>query len=78
MFFLSLSDASDPSSIKKLAQQVGSVVGTEGLNLLINNAGILHRDSLQTTTTENMQNTFTTNVVGPTNITKVSKESNQL
>ncbi|XP_026211995.1 C-factor-like [Anabas testudineus] len=63
-------DASDPSSIKKLAQQVGSVVGTEGLNLLINNAGILHRDSLQTTTTENMQNTFTTNVVGPTNITK--------
>lgn len=53
---------------------MGSVVGTGGLNLLINNAGILHRDNLQTTTAENMQNTFTTNVLGPTNIIKVSKE----
>lgn len=78
VLFFPLSDTSDLCSIKKSAQQVASVVGAGGLNLLINNAGVLYRDNLQTTTPENMQSTFSTNVLGPTNIIKVSKEVNPL
>ncbi|XP_070703587.1 C-signal-like [Pempheris klunzingeri] len=63
-------DANDLCSIKQCAQQVASLVGKGGLNLLINNAGILVRATLQDTTPEDMQNTFTTNVVGPMNIIK--------
>ncbi|XP_031697346.1 uncharacterized protein LOC116379539 [Anarrhichthys ocellatus] len=63
-------DATDLCSIKLCAQQVGSVVGTGGLNLLINNAGILVKATVQETTTEDMQNTFNTNVIGPMNIIK--------
>ncbi|KAK9535212.1 hypothetical protein VZT92_007607 [Zoarces viviparus] len=63
-------DATDLCSIQLCAKQVGSVVGTGGLNLLINNAGMLVKGTLQETTTEDMQNTFNTNVVGPMNIIK--------
>lgn len=70
-FFLSLSDASDLCSIKQCAQQVGSLVGTGGLNLLINNAGIMVSATLEQTTTEDMQNSFNTNVMGPMNIIRV-------
>ncbi|XP_075936234.1 C-signal-like [Anarhichas minor] len=63
-------DATDLCSIKLCAQQVGSVVGTGGLNLLINNAGIMVKATLQETTTEDMQNTFNTNAIGPMNIIK--------
>ncbi|XP_034394521.1 C-factor-like isoform X3 [Cyclopterus lumpus] len=63
-------DATDLCSIKQCAQQVGSVVGNGGLNLLINNAGMLAKGTLQETSTEDMQNTFNTNVMGPMNIIK--------
>ncbi|KAK2833335.1 hypothetical protein Q5P01_017224 [Channa striata] len=63
-------DASDLGSIKQAAKQVCSVVGAGGLNLLINNAGILSRDNLQTTTPENMQNTFNINALAPLVITQ--------
>ncbi|XP_035510784.1 C-factor-like [Morone saxatilis] len=61
-------DAADLCSIKQCAQQVGALVGTGGLNLLINNAGLLCKSALQETSPEEMQNSFTTNVVGPLNI----------
>lgn len=72
-FFPSLSDADDLCSIKECAHQVGSLVGTGGLNLLINNAGILPRANLQDTSPEDMQKGFNTNVMGPMNIIKVSE-----
>ncbi|KAI9539344.1 hypothetical protein NQZ68_005424 [Dissostichus eleginoides] len=61
-------DADDLCSIKQCAQHVGSLVGTGGLNLLINNAGILFRKTLQETSPEEMQETFNTNVIGPMSI----------
>ncbi|KAM6966288.1 C-signal-like [Tautogolabrus adspersus] len=63
-------DVSDLCSIKESVQQVGSVVGKEGLNLLINNAAILTRCSLHDCTPEDMQSIFNTNVVGPMNMIK--------
>ncbi|KAK2893735.1 C-signal-like [Channa argus] len=63
-------DACDHDSIKQAAKQVYSVTGAGGLNLLINNAGILFRDNVQTTTPENMQDTFNTNVLAPVLITQ--------
>lgn len=48
-------------------------MGTGGLNLLINNAGILPRANLQDTSPEDMQKGFNTNVMGPMNIIKVSE-----
>nr|XP_020465997.1 uncharacterized protein LOC109965922 isoform X2 [Monopterus albus] len=63
-------DVTDLCSIKTAAQQVGSLVGTGGLNLLINNAGILLRGNLQDTSPEDMHTSFNTNVVGPMNIIK--------
>ncbi|XP_078125566.1 C-signal-like [Sander vitreus] len=63
-------DATDLCSIKLCAQQVGSVVGTGGLNLLINNAGILAKGTVQETSPEDMQHSFNTNVMGPMNIIK--------
>uniref|UniRef100_G3P7Z6 Zgc:92161 n=1 Tax=Gasterosteus aculeatus TaxID=69293 RepID=G3P7Z6_GASAC len=50
--------------------QVGSVVGTGGLNLLINNAAVAVRTTMQETTPEELQHMFSTNVMGPMNIIK--------
>lgn len=49
-----------------------SLVGAEGINLLINNAGILVRSPLLETSSEDMLNVFNTNVLGPMNMIKVS------
>uniref|UniRef100_A0A8C1QX70 C-factor-like n=1 Tax=Cyprinus carpio TaxID=7962 RepID=A0A8C1QX70_CYPCA len=58
-------DANDPSSVKESAKKVGSLLGNNGLNLLVNNAGIVANGTIQTTTVEDMKNTFNTNVIGP-------------
>uniref|UniRef100_A0A8C1N9Q5 Uncharacterized protein n=1 Tax=Cyprinus carpio TaxID=7962 RepID=A0A8C1N9Q5_CYPCA len=63
-------DADDPSSIKESAKKVGSLLGNSGLNLLVNNAGIVARGTIQTSSAENMKNTFSTNVIGPLLIIK--------
>lgn len=51
-----------------------TLAGNEGLNLLINNAAILIDKDLRETSSEDMQSTFNTNVVGPMNMIKVSKQ----
>ncbi|XP_056310167.1 C-factor-like [Danio aesculapii] len=58
-------DVSDPSSIKESAKKVGSLLGEKGLNLLVNNAGVLPPKSMFTATFEDMINAFNTNMIGP-------------
>ncbi|XP_067228207.1 C-signal-like [Chanodichthys erythropterus] len=63
-------DADDPSSIKESAKKVGSLLGKNGLNLLVNNAAIVANGTIQTCSVEDMKNTFNTNVIGPLLITR--------
>ncbi len=64
-------DADDPSSVKESAKKVGSLLGNNGLNLLVNNAGIVANGTIQTSSVEDMKNTFNTNVIGPLLIIRV-------
>uniref|UniRef100_A0A8C2E3M0 Uncharacterized protein n=1 Tax=Cyprinus carpio TaxID=7962 RepID=A0A8C2E3M0_CYPCA len=57
-------DVADPCSIKESAKKVGSLLGKNGLNLLVNNATVLPQKTMLTATVEDMQNTFNTNVIG--------------
>ncbi|ROL53076.1 hypothetical protein DPX16_8018 [Anabarilius grahami] len=56
--------------IKESAKKVGSLVGKNGLNLLVNNAAIVANGTVQTSSVEDMKNTFNTNVIGPLLIIK--------
>nr|XP_021396741.1 uncharacterized protein LOC110476260 [Lonchura striata domestica] len=58
-------EVSDPTSIKAAAAKVGEHLGGSGLNLLINNAGIVKLNTLDTETFEDMREIYTTNTVGP-------------
>ncbi|CAL1588180.1 unnamed protein product [Knipowitschia caucasica] len=58
-------DAADPTSIKQAAAQVGSILGTSGLNLIINNAAVAVHQSLFDSTPEDMHRSFNTNTIGP-------------
>ncbi|TNM96823.1 hypothetical protein fugu_014979 [Takifugu bimaculatus] len=63
-------DISDICSIKGCAQRVGALVGSEGLNLLVNNAGIINRSPLLESSCEDMRTLFNTNILGPMNMIK--------
>ncbi|XP_062388907.1 C-signal-like [Sardina pilchardus] len=63
-------DTTDPCSVKESAKQVSSVLGKSGLNLLVNNAGVLAHGTMQTTGTKEMQDAFNTNIMGPMMVTK--------
>ncbi|NXH20293.1 H17B6 dehydrogenase, partial [Bucco capensis] len=58
-------DVTDPNSIKAAVRRVWEVVGSAGLNLLINNTGTTRRSTLATETAENMTLVYTTNTIGP-------------
>ncbi|XDV13780.1 hypothetical protein PO909_002116 [Leuciscus waleckii] len=58
-------DVADPCSIKESAKKVGSLLGKNGLNLIINNAAVLPQKSMWSTTVEDMIQAFNTNVMGP-------------
>ncbi|XP_062356033.1 C-signal-like isoform X1 [Cinclus cinclus] len=58
-------EVANPTSIKAAAAKVGEHLGGSGLNLLINNAGILKLNTLDTETPEDMSETYTTNTIGP-------------
>uniref|UniRef100_A0A3B4A0B3 Uncharacterized protein n=1 Tax=Periophthalmus magnuspinnatus TaxID=409849 RepID=A0A3B4A0B3_9GOBI len=61
-------DTADRSSIRQSAEQVGSLLGEKGLNLVINNAAILINSTLVDSTPEDMAKTFNTNVIGPMSV----------
>uniref|UniRef100_A0A8D0FIG8 C-factor-like n=1 Tax=Strix occidentalis caurina TaxID=311401 RepID=A0A8D0FIG8_STROC len=58
-------EVTDPASIKAAAARVGEHLGGSGLNLLINNAGIMKLNSLDNETLEDMTQVYTTNTIGP-------------
>lgn len=58
-------------SIEKSAEEVARLVQEEGLNCLINNAGINVVADFNTVTAEKMIENFHTNTVAPLMITKV-------
>lgn len=61
----------DQESIEKCAEEVGQLVEEEGLNCLINNAGINVEADFHSVTAEKMIENFHTNSVAPLMITKV-------
>ncbi|XP_074737478.1 C-signal-like isoform X1 [Strix uralensis] len=58
-------EVTDPACIKAAAARVGEHLGGSGLNLLINNAGIIKPNSLDNETLEDMTQVYTTNTIGP-------------
>uniref|UniRef100_A0A8B9GPT6 Zgc:92161 n=1 Tax=Astyanax mexicanus TaxID=7994 RepID=A0A8B9GPT6_ASTMX len=63
-------DATDPSSIQESAKVVGSKLKGRGLNVLVNNAGVMAAGNMEDTTDDNMLSAFSTNVMGPMNVIK--------
>jgi len=49
-------DIQDLEGFSKFAKQVDDIVGKEGLNLLINNAGVLHREKERVSAVTSMVN----------------------
>ncbi|XP_050167415.1 C-factor-like isoform X2 [Myiozetetes cayanensis] len=58
-------EVANPTSIKAAAVRVGEHLGGSGLNLLINNAGIVKITKIENETLEDMTEIYTTNTVGP-------------
>ncbi|XP_052717616.1 C-factor-like isoform X3 [Crassostrea angulata] len=65
-------DVSEMNTIEEAKKLVESKVGDGGLNLLINNAGINKRVTLDTVTPDMMLDTFNINVNGPLFTTKTA------
>jgi len=64
-------DTTKFETFEKKAQEVESIVGDEGLNVLINNAAIhMHVTSVNDITAENLISQYLTNTVGPIMLTK--------
>lgn len=64
-------DTTDPCSVKAAAAKVTDHLKGAGLNLLINNAGILKLSTVETETAENMSEVYKTNVIGPMIVSQV-------
>ncbi|VDH94504.1 C-signal-like isoform X2 [Mytilus galloprovincialis] len=58
-------DVAQPTSFENFPKLVESFIEGEGLNLLINNAGINIRHGLVEADNESMMESYTTNVIGP-------------
>ncbi|XP_064375503.1 retinol dehydrogenase 5-like [Dromaius novaehollandiae] len=63
-------DPTDPNSIKAAVKTVAERVQGAGLNLLINGGGTTRQSTLETETVENMMLTYTTNTVGPLQVSQ--------
>ena len=70
-----LLDVENQDSIEKAKDLVQSTVQDEGLNLLVNNAGILARVGLFDVTREDMRKHYEVNCIGPLMMAKVNFDS---
>lgn len=66
------SDVVNQESVERSVEEVGQLVGEEGLNCLINNAGINVIADLHSATAEKMIENFHTNAVAPLMVTQVT------
>ena len=65
-------DVEDQATIDAAKSSVESKVESDGLNLLINNAGLLVRMGLEDVTRETMSKCYEINAIGPLMMAKVS------
>ncbi|XP_073461527.1 C-signal-like [Aquarana catesbeiana] len=63
-------DVTDPSSVNASVKEVEKHLNGQPLDLLINNAGVLTHNSLESQTSEDMMNVYNINVVGPMLVTQ--------
>lgn len=63
-------DVTDEASYPRLDQEIRDVVKGNGLNLIINNAGVAANTPLHELTSEEMKRLYNTNTVAPIMITK--------
>ena len=63
-------DVSNPATFSKVAEAVDGIVKENGLNALVNNAGIHIRKGLEDVTVDDMAQTFATNTIGPLMLTQ--------
>lgn len=63
-------DVTDYDRHKEIAQEVKDKVGDKGLNVLLNNAGILERKSLNDVTVQDMMRSYEVNTVAPLMFTR--------
>ncbi|KAL8194674.1 UNVERIFIED_CONTAM: hypothetical protein K2H54_028834 [Gekko kuhli] len=63
-------EATDEESIKAAAKEVEAHLAGKGLNLLLNNAGVMPPSTLESVTQEDMLNVCKINLVGPMFVTK--------
>lgn len=63
-------DTSDPSSVNSSVKEVQKYLNGRKLDLLINNAGVIKHDNLQSQTSEDMLHIYNVNVVGPMLVTQ--------
>ena len=68
---LASAEVTDPASIKAAAASVGERLKGSGLNLLINNAGVLNANTLETETLKDMLHVYTTNTIAPLLLSQV-------
>lgn len=68
---LASAEVTDPASIKAAAASVGERLKGSGLNLLINNAGVLNANTLETETLKDMLHVCTTNTIAPLLLSQV-------
>lgn len=65
ILFLFQTDVESQESVEKAKVLVESTVQDEGLNLLVNNAGILKRVGFHDVTREEMRKHYEVNTIGP-------------
>ncbi|XP_075693659.1 C-signal-like isoform X3 [Rhinoderma darwinii] len=63
-------DTTDPASVNSSVKEVEKRLNGQPLDLLINNAGVLTHNSLETETSEDMLRVYNLNVVGPMLVTQ--------
>nr|XP_056718508.1 C-factor-like [Euleptes europaea] len=63
-------ETTDPASVEAAAKKVKAHLGDCGLNLLINNAGVMPPCTLESATAKDMLDVYNTNTVGPMLVTK--------